>query len=63
MHDIIQILSPEPPLKKLKKHSIYAEKRQQYELSAIKKAIHYYAIRLLNISPDEDTINTDEEYL
>jgi len=63
IHDIIQILSPEPPLKKLKKHSIYAEKGQQYELSAIKKAIRYYAIRLLNISPDEDTINTDEEYL
>jgi len=63
MHDIIQILSPEPPLKKLGKHSAYSEKGQQYELSAIKKAICYYAIRLLKISPNEDTINTDEEYL
>lgn len=64
IHDIIQILTPEPPLRKLNKHSIYAENNQQYELSAIKKAIQYYATHLLKVYPiDEDTVVLNEEYI
>lgn len=63
LHDIFHILDPRPPLRKLNTASRYMDKSLASEKITIERAIKYYSRILLKIDPNDQTMDSNKEYI